>query len=341
MSMLMHVILVLMLFFWANSARQGSGEEAGRSVGIAVAHRLTDRTEYQEITPEAATESTQSGENSNSANNATAVAAAPPALARPVDLAGFLAEATAIPSPESSAGKTNALEATSGGGGGISGLGAGGAPVTTMFFGVSGSGRRFAYVFDRSDSMGNSDSRPLRAAKSEIIRSLRLLGPDQSFQIIFYNNRPNYFEPSGQSFWLLPADDAMKRRAEQFVRAIGAEGGTEHFDALKMALRLEPDVIFFLTDARIPQLRRNQLDEIRNRCVRAGTTIHAIEFGVDVVAPEVSFLRTLAAENQGEYRYIDVQTLQVRPIDGDSVLPSNAAENTEGQTPATETDNLK
>jgi hypothetical protein len=199
------------------------------------------------------------------------------------------------------------VEASQGEGLGASSVGEGSGPeATTMFFGVSGSGRRFVYVLDRSDSM---EGTPLNAAKSEMVRSLQALGPTHSFQVVIYNNRSKFFQPQGQSFWMLPAEESMLRRAERFIRATTALGGTEHYDAVKMALKLEPDVIFFLTDARIPRLRRSQLKEIHVRCLRSGTTIHAIEFGRDLSAPEDSFLRELAGENNGEYRYINVDTL--------------------------------
>lgn len=310
MSLLLHVVIVVSLFIWVDGKGSGSISEGERGVGIAVAHRMADRTEYVEVSSETAAESTTG--NPQNLPAAAAAAATPPAVAQPIDLSGFLADATAIPSSSGGGGVGSAIVGSDSGGSGVGDLSASGPKATTTFFGVSGSGRRFVYVFDRSDSMNNFDGRPLASAKAEILRSLDLLSGEQQFQIVFYNNRPSYFEPTGQAFWLLPADESMKQRAKVFVRAIEADGGTEHFDALKLALRLQPDVIFFLTDARIPQLRRNQLDEIRHRCVQAGTTIHAIEFGVDTVAPEVSFLRVLAAENSGEYRYIDVTKL--RPV---------------------------
>ena len=90
---------------------------------------------------------------------------------------------------------------------------------------------------------------------------------------------------------------------------MGAFGATEHDSALKLALRMAPDVIFFLTDARIPRLSGSQLSEIQRRAERSGTTIHTIEFGNDAVEPLDSFLRDLARENGGQYRYLNVHSL--------------------------------
>jgi hypothetical protein len=185
--------------------------------------------------------------------------------------------------------------------------------VTTTIFGISGSGSRFVYVFDRSDSMNGFGGKPLRAAKSELLRSLRTLGPQQQFQIVFYNHRPHPFRAVGQAPGLLPAEDHMRQRAENYVRAMDAFGGTNHFDALKLALEMGPDVIFFMTDARIPRLTRRELGEVRNRALRSGTTIHAIELGVDASEPAETFLRELAHENGGQYRYLNAGALNGAP----------------------------
>src|SRR5262245_17102357 len=57
----------------------------------------------------------------------------------------------------------------------------------TQVFGVTGRGRKFVYVFDRSLSMQGA---PLAAAKRELIASLGRLEDGQQFQIIFYNEKP-------------------------------------------------------------------------------------------------------------------------------------------------------
>jgi hypothetical protein len=181
--------------------------------------------------------------------------------------------------------------------------------TTTNLFGVSGSGSRFVYVFDRSDSMNGYGGKPLRAAKAELLRSLRTLSERQRFQLIFYNDKPKPFKVSGLPLQLLRGEPSVIDRAERYVDAIAAFGGTEHDTALKMALRMGPDVIFFLTDARIPRLSQTELVNIRRRAEESATTIHAIEFGTEPIAPVDSFLRDLAAQNGGQYQYINVQKL--------------------------------
>ena len=107
----------------------------------------------------------------------------------------------------------------------------------------------------------------------------------------------------------MSGESSSVARAERYIQSIRAFGGTEHNTALKLALRMSPDVIFFLTDARIPRLSQTQLAEIQRRSEQAGTTIHAIEFGSEPIAPRDSFLRELAAQNNGQYQYVDVRGL--------------------------------
>ena len=118
----------------------------------------------------------------------------------------------------------------------------------------------------------------------------------------------------------------MLRRAESYVDAIKAFGGTEHYEALRMALRMGPDVVFFLTDARVPRLSAVQLANVKQLADRAGTTIHSIEFGTESAASPDSFLRQLAADNRGEYRYISVDQL-----DETIMVPSDSVPLTEGR----------
>ncbi len=79
--------------------------------------------------------------------------------------------------------------------------------------------------------------------------------------------------------------------------------------ALKMALRMGPDVIFLLTDARVPELNAAQLEEVHRMAERAGTAIYCIEFGTDGAAPQQSFLKQLASDNGGKYQYLDISSL--------------------------------
>ena len=174
----------------------------------------------------------------------------------------------------------------------------------TSLFGIVGEGYKFVYVFDRSGSMGGSGRNALRAVKAEFLASLDSLDTVHQFQIVFYNEKPVLFNPSGTPGRLAFANEQNKDRARRFIETIVPDGGTEHEDALRLAIKMRPDVIYFLTDADEPQLSRRQLNSIQR--LAAGITIHAIEFGPGLKPAGKSFLAVLAEENGGQYTYVDI-----------------------------------
>lgn len=182
-----------------------------------------------------------------------------------------------------------------------------GGETRTGVFGVYGEGSRFIYVFDRSGSMSGYGGRPLAAAKSELVASLGDLSRQNQFQIVFYNEDPSAFQPYGEKPKLQWGDEASKDLAKSFVKSISAAGGTRHMGALNLALGLNPDVIFFLTDADEPAMSSGELARIRR--ANRGTAIHAIEFGFGKQSNSNNFLVRLAKQNGGEHVYVDVSKL--------------------------------
>lgn len=180
--------------------------------------------------------------------------------------------------------------------------------VETSVFGVKGTGSKFIYVFDRSTSMEGYDGIPLAAAKAQLIGSLNDLQRTHQFQIIFYNGNavpwnPNPSQPPSMMF----GDESTKAAACKFIQGIVGRGNTRHLPALQQALRLAPDVVFFLTDAEWPQMSRAELDRIKR--LNRGTSINSIEFGVGPRRSRNNFLTQLAQENNGQYSYVDITHL--------------------------------
>jgi hypothetical protein len=175
---------------------------------------------------------------------------------------------------------------------------------TVQLFGIAATGHKFAYVFDRSGSMGGDGRRALAAAKKELLASLDGLERTQQFQLIFYNEQPTHFNPAGQAGRLGFATEENKERARRFIEQRTAGGGTDHERALRLAIDLRPDVIFLLTDADEPRLSSKQLADIRRRA--AGIIIHTIEIGAGPDPGGDGFLRRLARENGGQHVYVDV-----------------------------------
>jgi hypothetical protein len=180
-----------------------------------------------------------------------------------------------------------------------------GGKARTKVYGVEGEGNKFVYVFDRSASMGSGAGSALASAKRELLTSLADLSDTNQFQIIFYNERFAAMNIGRQYGGLLFADPSSQELAQKYVRGIMADGGTRHGEALEAALRLAPDVIFFLTDADQPELPPAMLAKLR-RMNGGRTSIHTIEFGLGPQASRDNFLAKIARQNGGQYVYIDI-----------------------------------
>lgn len=309
LSLGFHLILLVAIAWLAAAAPKGTGEPGDRQIGIAMVHRLPDRDLYQEVTADP-TESTD--QDTMDSSSASAAAAAPADLSPPIDLQGILAAMQSTPAPQSGTGIAGDAQLDGdafGDGTGSAANSPSGQRATARLFGVSGSGSRFVYVLDRSDSMNGFGGLPLRSAKKELIRSLNSLSPQQQFQIIFYNENVKPFQMAGVPMTMVAGEPSNQQRAQRYVESIRAFGGTKHKGALLMALRMSPDVIFFLTDAHIPKLSKLELKVIQSRAQRSGTTIHTIEFGSHPSAAADSFLRDLAGMNGGQYQYVNIRKL--------------------------------
>jgi len=174
-------------------------------------------------------------------------------------------------------------------------------------FGIQAAGSKFVYVLDRSGSMGDSHGEALAAAKRELASSLDQLDSVQQFQIIFYNEVARKFNPTGQAGRLAFGTSQNKIEAKKFIDSIEADGGSAHEDALVMAIRLQPDVIFFLTDADDPKLTSRDLARIER--LGAGTIINTVEFGSGPQRESENFLVKLSRQSGGQHTYVDVTKL--------------------------------
>lgn len=294
LSTLLHATLLVVLGMTLKLAPPGAASEPSREVGVVIKHRSPEGEYYESAPVEA----------SSVAEARTTAPAELFSEGPPVDLSQALPAAAA----PVGLGAAEAGQLT-----GAAGMTSGSGPATaitggkgrTGVYGIEGEGYKFVYVFDRSGSMGSGPRSPLASAKAELLRSLESLEATHQFQIIFYNEDPLIMNITGQSGRLVFGDERNKQLARQWVGGVLADGGTEHLAALELALRLNPDVIFFLTDADQPELTPGQLLRIQ-RLNGGRTAINAIEFGLGPALRRENFLVTLARQNGGQYVYVDV-----------------------------------
>lgn len=172
---------------------------------------------------------------------------------------------------------------------------------STSFFQIGAQGNLFAYVVDCSSSMEEENSIDL--ARAELIASLEQLEPTQRFQILFYDSELHPMIRDRQQTFFATAGHL--RLARQFIASQQPTSGTIHKPALVAALKLAPDVIYFLTDGETPELSARDLWELK-KANRKRVQIHVVEFGIGAKLGSLNWLEQLARDHRGSYRYVAV-----------------------------------
>ena len=170
--------------------------------------------------------------------------------------------------------------------------------VATTFFEVPARGHKIVFVIDRSASMGLDGA--FAAVQNELRDSLTRLAPEVEFQVIAYNRSAEPLRLGGRFGWAAAtAQNTAEASAE--IAKLRAEGGTDHLAALKKALMLQPDVVYFLTDA----------DGISDQTIRLATAfnrghaiIHAIFARHGELAGTDADLGLLSRANGGMHRLL-------------------------------------
>ena len=310
-SLVVHALLVIVLGYAASQQLHGTNAPAGAVLIASYSTTQADEDYFDDEKPVQVVGAADAGKADSPEIEPDAAAAAQSGMAAiaegppPVDIESVL-PSTAL----ASANPGEAMQGTAAGIGHLPGVarrppGVRGRMAKTHVYGIPGEGNTFVYVFDRSASMGIGANSLLASAKRELLASLDDLSEENRFQIIFYNQKPTMMNLGRGFAGLVFADDRVKELARRFVGGINAVGNTEHYLALMEALRLAPDVIFFLTDADEPPIEELKISRIRSK--NGGrTSINTIEFGEGPQPRRENFLARIARENGGKYIYIDI-----------------------------------
>ncbi len=167
---------------------------------------------------------------------------------------------------------------------------------TAGFFGARTAGESFVFIVDNSGSMRGE--RFYRAVM-ELNSAINGLQKDQKFFVFFYNSVAVPMPVSGFRK-LQPASDRRKKRAVQWIARQQTMGGTMPQEAVKMGLKMKPQVIFFLTDGIMPRDVRTTFQKYNTRSIR--TIVHTIAFQSRVGEP---ILKGIAEDHEGRYRYVE------------------------------------
>lgn len=187
-----------------------------------------------------------------------------------------------------------------------SGAGAGndvGDGTGTDFFGLSAPGRKFVFVVDASGSMNRPFPGPgktlLGRVKLELLKCVTQMSPEQEFFIVFFNDEANPMPASR----LMEATPDAQRRYLRWMAEVKAGGETEPESALLLALRLNPDVVYFLTDGAFKYRVIGRVQEMNRRHI----TIHTVGFGDKTGFGENGaerFMQMIADQNGGTYQFV-------------------------------------
>jgi von Willebrand factor type A domain len=177
----------------------------------------------------------------------------------------------------------------------IASLGAaGGGGKGVGFFGTRARAESVVFVVDMSGSM---EGHRFDRAVTELSHSLGLLQPTQKFFIFFYNGAtyPMFDQRNAK---LLPATSGNKAKATKWIKGFHAEGDTAPEEALEKAIKMKPQVIYFLTDGEIPNTTRSTCERVNKE---HKVVIHTIAFEYEGGAEQ---LRGIAADSKGKYRFV-------------------------------------
>ena len=177
-----------------------------------------------------------------------------------------------------------------------------GEPTTISVFGSGKlTGRDFVFVIDRSHSMGSGGLGVLHASRKELSNAINQLESNHKFQIVGYHDRTVTMSTRN----MLPATKENKQAVANFIGELAAYGGTNHEGGIVTGLAFRPDVIVFLTDGGYPELNETKLAMVK-KWAGTKTQIHCVQFGAGASQQETNFMTKMAAQNDGSYRYIDV-----------------------------------
>ncbi len=171
------------------------------------------------------------------------------------------------------------------------GHGTGGGGVGSGVFRGLRDGKSFAYVVDASGSMsGNRMSRVLEELKG----SVNSLEEHHRFFVVFFNKHTYAMMWPKIEKRLIIADRRNKDRVLGWAFTVQPQEETEPQRALRMALDLKPDIVFFLTDGDIPEETLRIVKKYRNR----RTCVHTICVGEDAAVP---VMQKIAEVGQGAF----------------------------------------
>lgn len=160
------------------------------------------------------------------------------------------------------------------------------------FFGLKATGKRFAFVVDRSGSM---QGLPLKRAVDELKKTLRLLPERVEVHVVFFDDFA-MASPLGYA----PLTTRNRGKLNRWIDQVSAGGGTNVNVGMDEAFSEAPlpDAVFLLTDGNFHQ---DVPPHIRDLNKKGRVRVNTIAL---VNRDGEQLLRLIAKENRGDYRFV-------------------------------------
>lgn len=170
------------------------------------------------------------------------------------------------------------------------------------FFGINPQSKKVVYVVDSSKSMNfpheSEGKTRLGRVKIELARAILSMDENQQFFVIFFSDVAIPM-PARQ---LQSATEQAKSRYLKWIARVPGIGTTEPLEALLLALQLQPDTIYFLTDGRFNSSVVKAFNKVAQQTHgRKKITVNGICFGN---REGEELIRELSENNSGTYTFI-------------------------------------
>ncbi|MEQ8635977.1 vWA domain-containing protein [Gimesia maris] len=170
------------------------------------------------------------------------------------------------------------------------------------FFGINPQSKKIVYVVDSSNSMNfpheSEGKTRLGRVKLELARAIHSMDEDQQFFVIFFSDMAIPMPARA----LQPATNQAKKKYLNWVARVPGIGTTEPYQALLLALSLQPDTIYFLTDGQFDPVIVKSFNKVAAQKYRnQKVTVNGICFGS---LEGEQTIRELAENNSGTFTFI-------------------------------------
>lgn len=169
------------------------------------------------------------------------------------------------------------------------------------FFGAHAEGNRFVFVIDSSKSMVGPR---WEALCKELMRAIKSLSPDQEFFVISFDSmaHPMFGVPPPRGKFLTAVDKNIDR-FHNWLRSIRHGSNTYPAFAVGIAIKLEPDAIFLLSDGEIRDSTIEDLKVWNRKRNEEDEEVALIPIHTVLLHSQIGFmaLDTIARENGGTF----------------------------------------